>query len=109
LAFFVTHRCKSWLAPDDFSLDHQIVRAAQHDQMFDIVAANDHQLPLAVEVKGVHQTEPGLTPACLSGHPQPPREDEPIKERKDKNGDDEHQRNGGVHQELIVPKNRAEY
>jgi hypothetical protein len=108
LALFVAHRHKSGLAADDFGLNDQIVRPAQHDQMFDIIAANDHQLPLAIELKGVDQTEPGLAAPYLSGHPQPPRKDEPINERKDKNSEDEHQRGGGVHQELIVPKNRAE-
>jgi hypothetical protein len=105
----VAHRHKGGLASDNLGLNDQIVGPAQHDQMFDIVATNDHQLSLAIEVKGVHEAQSGLTPTDLTGHAQPPCEYEPINERKDKNGDDEHQRDGGVHHEFIVPKNRAEY
>jgi hypothetical protein len=37
----------------DLRLDQNVVRPADHDQMFDIVAPDEHQLPLPVEAERV--------------------------------------------------------
>jgi hypothetical protein len=39
----------------DLRLKQNVVRPADHHQMFDIVAPDQHQLPLPVEAEGVHQ------------------------------------------------------
>ena len=49
---------------DDGRLDHNISRTADHEQMFDIIAAHDHQLPLSIDLEGIHHPEPLLTAAA---------------------------------------------
>ena len=44
----------------DGGFHHQIIRAADHDEMFDIVAAHQHQLTLPIKIKRIHNAKPGL-------------------------------------------------
>jgi hypothetical protein len=50
------------LGTDDRGFDDHIVRAADHNEVFDIIAAHDHELPLPVHLKGIDDAEP-LLPA----------------------------------------------
>jgi hypothetical protein len=54
----------------DLRLDHDIVRAANHQEMFDIVAPDDHELTLTVQRKGVDQSKPRLARPTPSGKSQ---------------------------------------
>ena len=60
-----------------------VVRAADHDQMFDIVAPHQHQLALSVERKGVDQAESRLARAAAAGNAQAMAENEAINDDKD--------------------------
>ena len=44
----------------DLGLDQQVVRPADHDQMFGIVAPHDDELALAIEIESIDNAEPGL-------------------------------------------------
>lgn len=57
------------LDSDDFRFDHKIVGAADHDEMFGIVAADDDQLALPIEIKGVDNAKPRLA-GPPTRHPQ---------------------------------------
>ena len=47
----------------DVLLDHHIDRAAGHDQVLDVVAADQYQPAAAIEVRLLHDVEP-LLPAA---------------------------------------------
>ncbi len=67
-------------------LEQNVVRSADHDQMFDIVASDEHQLPLPVEAEGVDQAQPRLT-GPSAGNAQPMSEGQPVEDREhDKGG-----------------------
>jgi hypothetical protein len=52
------------LSPDDRRLDDDVIGPADHQQMLDIVAPHDDQLPLAVDLEGVNDAEPLLAAAA---------------------------------------------
>ena len=64
----------SWLAPwrsfaygagaHNILLDHDVGRAANDQQMLDVVAADQHQPAPAVDCGRVNDGQPGLSPAC---------------------------------------------
>jgi hypothetical protein len=63
----------SWLAPWSFAygggahdilLDHDVRRAANDQQMLDVVAADQHQPAPTVDRGRVNDGQPGLSPAC---------------------------------------------
>jgi hypothetical protein len=62
-------------------LDEDVVRPADHHEMFDIVAADKHKLPLAVETERVDQTQTRLA-RPPSRDPQPMREHHAIDDRQ---------------------------
>ena len=68
---------------DDLRFDQDVVGPADHDQMFDIVAAQQNQLTLPVERKGVDQPQPRLARATAAGNAQAMAEREPINDRED--------------------------
>ena len=49
---------------DDIGLDHHIVEAADQEKMFDIVPAQQDELPLPVEIVDVDDAEPRLPAAA---------------------------------------------
>lgn len=49
------------LGADDGALNEQIVRPADHQQVFDVVATDDDELAVPVEIVGVDDAEPRLT------------------------------------------------
>ena len=54
--------------------------------MFDIVASDEHQLPLPVEAEGVDQAQPRLA-GPSAGNAQPMSEGQPVEDREhDKGG-----------------------
>jgi hypothetical protein len=88
LTVFLAYGGVGGLGANNFGFDDEIVGAAQHDQMFDIVATNNHQLSLAVEIESVDQPQARLPPAGLSGHPQPPGRKYSINQEEKDKGDD---------------------
>jgi hypothetical protein len=68
---------------DDVRLDDDVVRAADKKEMFDIVAPEQDQLPVAIEVVDIHDPEPGLAcPAAIARQSQPPSRQAPQHQRK---------------------------
>src|SRR5206468_2902492 len=69
--------------------DDQIVRAADHQQMLDIIAPYDDELALSVQDEDIDHPKPGRPAARRPGRAQPVGEDEPIKpvDHKEKNAD----------------------
>jgi hypothetical protein len=71
----------------DLRLDQNVVRPADHDQMFDIVAPDKHQLPLPIEAERVDQPEPRLAdPSARNA--QPMGESQPVENRDHDQGGD---------------------
>ena len=85
----------------DLRFKQNIVRAADHDQMFDIVAPNEHELSLPVETEGVDKAQ-----SRLSGPPardaQAMREDKPVDRRQHRHRDDAARRRQSDLNDLIV-------
>ena len=65
----------------DLRFEQDVVRAADHHQVLDIVPPDENELPLSVKAESVDQTEPGL-PRPASGHPQTMGEDDAIDDRQ---------------------------
>ena len=60
--------------------DQNVVRSADHDEMLDIVAPDEHQLTLPVEAESVDEAEPRLArPPARNA--QPMGEREPVDDR----------------------------
>jgi hypothetical protein len=78
------------LGPDDLGLDQNIIWAADHHQMFDIVAAHNDQLPLSIEIEGVHDAQPHLAGAA-------PLHAKPATESQSKNEENEHRADENRH------------
>ena len=76
------------LHPDDFGFDQDVVRAADHDEMFGVVAAHDDQLALAVQIERIDDAEPCLT-RTAARHAQTAAEQHPDDEKHQKSGDEE--------------------
>ena len=71
----------------DLRLDQNVVRPADHDQMFDIVATDKHELPLPVQAECIDQPEPRLA-GPSARNTQPMSEGQPVNNREhDKGGD----------------------
>ena len=69
----------------DLGFDQNVVRTADHDQMLDVVAPDQHKLPLSVEAESVDETQSRLSrPAARN--PQPMRENEPVEDRQNHQG-----------------------
>jgi hypothetical protein len=58
-------RCLGRRGTGDRGFDQNIVRPADHDQMFDIVAPHQHELALSVEVEDIDDGESRLAPATV--------------------------------------------
>ena len=66
----------------DLQFDQNVVRAADHDQMLDIVAPDEDQLPLAVEAERVDEAKPRLAgPSARNAQPMGERQS--INDRQD--------------------------
>jgi hypothetical protein len=75
---------------DDVRLDHDVVGAAHKEQVLDVVAPQEDELPMAIEVVDVDDAKPGLAgAAAVVGERQPPPRQSPqdqgkqSEERKD--------------------------
>ncbi len=69
------------LRANDFGFDDEIVRAADHQQMFDIVAPNDHELAMPVEIEGVDDAKPRHARPAAGRRLQPASESEAKNEK----------------------------
>jgi hypothetical protein len=71
----------------DLRLEQNVVRPADHDQVFDIVAPDEHELALPVKAECVHQPQPRLAgPSARNA--QPMSERQPVKNRQNNKGGD---------------------
>ena len=77
----------------DFEQD--VVRAADHDQVLDIVPPDENELPLSVKAESVDQTEPGLSRPA-SGYTQTMGEDDAINDRQRHQHGDSASRQHGI-------------
>jgi hypothetical protein len=62
---FPETRLASWapfpaLAANNLRLNDEVVGAANHQKMLDVIPAHNHKLALAVEIEGVNDPEPRL-------------------------------------------------
>jgi hypothetical protein len=57
-------------AAHDIGFDHDVARTAYHQEMFDVVAADDDELATAVDGRGIDQGEARLTPTRCSIDPR---------------------------------------
>jgi hypothetical protein len=71
----------------DLRLNQNVVRSADHDQVFDIVAADQHKLPLPVQAECIDQPEPRL-PGSSTRNAQPMSEGQPVNNRENDEGGD---------------------
>jgi hypothetical protein len=80
------------LRPNDVGLDHHIVGAADHDEMLDIVAADDDELSLPIEIEAHHGVEPRLSASAGRGTgdaaaPEDNTINDPNQQQTDDDGD----------------------
>ena len=86
---------------DDLGFDHKIVRTADHDEMLDIIAPDDHQLAVAVEVEGVDDAEPRQPRPAVARRFQPSSESEAINEKDKRRCEQEGERPDDERQTLV--------
>ena len=99
VALFIALAPIARLGPDDLRLDQNVVRAADHDEMFGVVAPDDDKLALAVEIEGIDDAQPQLPAAA--GHPQPPAESQTEDEQDQQGRDDQREGGGAIGQGLV--------
>jgi hypothetical protein len=71
----------------DLRFEQNVVRAADHDQMLDVVATDKNKLPLAIEAEGVDQPKSGLARSS-PWDAQPVGEHKPVDNRQRHQGGD---------------------
>jgi hypothetical protein len=64
------------LGADNIRLDHDVVGSPDHQQMFDIVASNNNELALPVEVEGIDGPKPRQPGPSITWQPNPASVDE---------------------------------
>jgi len=79
------------LRADDLRFDDDVVGAADHQQMFDIVAAHQNELALTVQGEGVDQAKPRLA------RPAAARKTQPMAKQRAIGNDEGDDRNDGDH------------
>jgi hypothetical protein len=73
---------------NDLGLDDEIVRTADQQQVLNIIAAHNHELPLLVEVESVDYSEPRLACPAITRQLYPAPRSQPEKQRQqDRSGD----------------------
>jgi hypothetical protein len=88
----------------DFGFDQKIVGAADHHEMFDIVAPHENQLPLPVEIKRIDDAQTRLTCPSTASHMQPAAKSQTEYEQDQHGGDQECDRCRRIHQRLVLEK-----
>ncbi|HEY5226654.1 MAG TPA: hypothetical protein VIJ06_07680 [Methylovirgula sp.] len=91
----------SRLGPNDLGFDQNVVGAADHHQMFDIVTTDDDELALTVEIEGVDNAEPHL-PGSPARHSEPAPKGEPKDQEHEDCGDENRHGGGGDHQTFVL-------
>jgi hypothetical protein len=79
--FVACSRRLSRFDADNLRFDQDVIWAADHDEMFDIVAPHEDKLTLSVEVKGIDNPEARLTRPAAARHVQPAAESQPKNEQ----------------------------
>ena len=85
----------------DLRLDQNVVRPSDHDQVFDVVAPDEHQLALPIEAERIDQPEPRLAgPSARNA--QPTSERQPVQNRQnDENGDPAGQKEADLQDPIV--------
>src|SRR5262249_61097222 len=101
----------------DSRLDQHVDRAADHDQMLDVVAANEDEPPMRVDRRHIHHAEPAVASFQIAGA-TPSAEHEslerPRHERAEREGKQERRKRkktgfgvfGGWHDSILAPASR---
>ena len=85
----------------DLQLDQNVVRPPDHNQVFDVVAPDEHQLALPVEAEGVDQPEPRLA-GPSAGNTQTMSESQPVQNRQnDEDGDPAGQKEADLQDPIV--------
>ena len=85
----------------DLRLDQNVVRPPDHNQVFDVVAPDEHQLALPVEAEGVDQPEPRLA-GPSAGNTQTMSESQPVQNRQnDEDGDPAGQKEADLQDPIV--------
>ena len=95
-------RAACGLVADDRRFDDHVRRAADHDQVLDVVAPDQNQLALAIEVIGIDDAEAGLTCAPVGCRAQPPAERQAVEQEDHDEQDEDSRHHGSRGQELVV-------
>src|SRR5580693_1220133 len=92
------------LGADNFRFDHEVVGSPDHQQMFDIVASNNNELALPVEVEGLDGPKPRRPGPSITWQPKPASEGKAEKNGQQTNGGEECDRCGGKGKTLAREK-----
>jgi hypothetical protein len=95
------------LRANDLRLHDDVVGAANHQEMFDIVASHDDELTLSVERKSVDQPQAWLARLAAAGKTQPMTEQRPISNNQRSNRHDHYSGEHGDLQWVIVAKRKT--
>jgi hypothetical protein len=90
----------------DLGLDDDVVRTADHQEMFDIVPPHDDKLALSVKRKGVDQTQPRLARLAPARKAQPMAEKSAISDNQGDNRNERYSREYGDLQDGFVAKRK---
>jgi hypothetical protein len=71
----------------DLRFDQNVVWAADHDQMLDVIPPDQDKLSLPIEAERIHETQSRL-PRPPSRNAQTMGEDEPVEDRQNNQGRD---------------------
>jgi hypothetical protein len=95
------------LGTDDGRLDHDVVRAADHDQVLDIVAPYDDELALPVDLERIDDAEP-LLPAAPARQLDAAAEDDAEQDENQGHADQEAYRRQDEGERSVLSENTQE-
>ena len=92
------------LGADNFQFDHEVVGSPDHQKMFDIVASNNDELALPVEVEGIDSPKPRRPGPSITRQPKPASEGKAENKGQQSSGGEECDRRGGKGETLAREK-----
>jgi hypothetical protein len=95
---------RSRLCADDLGFDDHIVGTAQHQQMFDIVPPDNHQLTFGIQDEGVNYAKPWLAATGRTWQATTPAKQQPVEEYKNKRSDTRGNGKACVEERLVLPE-----
>ncbi len=92
------------LGADNFRFDHEVVGSPDHQQVFDVVASNNNELALPVEVEGIDGSKPRQPGPSITWQPKPASEGGAENNGQHASGDEECDRLSGNGETLLAKK-----